>query len=99
MSEKWTKGDWIAVGAYVELDDENRPDICTCEPKEFLQYGKRTQEEIRANARLIAAAPDIYVALKGIYDMLYAASDGERIWTMEMQQSARYALAKARGES
>ena len=92
MSEKWTHGQWVVNGDKIESTGGS------CRARiAIIDDGAGTNPA--ANAQLIAAAPDIYVALKGIYDMLYAASDGERIWTMEMQQSARYALAKARGES
>lgn len=49
---------------------------------------RTTDEELRANARLIAAAPDLLEALQRIM-----AEDSEDCW-----QQARAAIAKARGE-
>lgn len=62
---------------------------------------KRTLNSVEmvANAHLIAAAPDLYAALKCLYDMLHVASADHRIWTVGMQQAAKDALAKARGEA
>ena len=56
---KHTQGKWIAVGDWVELDDDTRADICSVNPCDFgqISYG-RNYDEMRANARLIAAAPD-----------------------------------------
>lgn len=66
---KHTRGEWVAIGTWVELadDDEHgiRPDICVCDPANFGQENlKRSQEETMANARLIALAPAMYDYLK-----------------------------------
>jgi hypothetical protein len=55
-----TRGQWIAVGAWVEHPDDDVADICSCDP-ETIGQGKlgRGYSEICANARLIAAAPDL----------------------------------------
>lgn len=62
---KHTPGPWIQVGAWVEVEDDNIPDICSCNPESIsqghLQWDWKT---IEANARLIAAAPDMLDALK-----------------------------------
>ena len=59
---KHTKGPWIAVGRRVEHPNDRIPDICSCIPEDFGQEG-RSDEEACANARLIAAAPDMLHAL------------------------------------
>lgn len=56
--------------------------------------------EDKANARLIAAAPDLYEAVQGLMlwlmdDAIEAEKNGRKIGAYE---SARAALAKARGE-
>lgn len=58
---KHTPGPWIAVGAWVEHPDDSIPDICTCDQVNIGQEG-RSDEEMRANARLIAAAPELLEA-------------------------------------
>ena len=67
-----------------------------------------TPKEVRANARLIAAAPDLYAALQGALKALDAIGDemtvGERYtnsgqYLLDALQPARAALAKAEGES
>ena len=104
MSEKWTPGPWfVEIGDGEGMDDKGVAYIChqdTCSPDTVIcSFPDVIDDDVRANVYLMASAPDMYAALKGLYDVLYAATDGERIWTMEMQQSARYALAKARGEA
>lgn len=60
----FTPGPWIAVGDWVEHPSEDVADICTCDPRFLDQEGRREDAEMRANAKLIAAAPDMYEALK-----------------------------------
>ena len=65
MSVKYTPGPWVAAGFWVEHPDENVPDICTCDPRDIDQSSLlRSHSEIEANARLIAAAPDMIAALR-----------------------------------
>tara|TARA_R110000868_G_scaffold12616_1_gene59910 strand:- start:1777 stop:2049 length:273 start_codon:yes stop_codon:yes gene_type:complete len=60
-----TPGTWYAVGYWVEHDDDSVADICTCDPADMGQdHLGRTPEEIEANARLIAAAPDLLNAVR-----------------------------------
>ena len=64
-----TPGQWIAVGAWVEHDDDNVADICTCDPAAMGQaHLTRSVEELMANARLIAAAPDLIEALETLLE-------------------------------
>ena len=98
MNEKWMPGPWVfsePIGAeHAEVRDKNGRRIAVV----IGGYPRRTKTE-DANAYLLAAAPDLYAALKDLYDVLYAATDGDRVWTMDKQQAARDALAKARGEA
>ena len=73
---KHTKGRWYAVGAWVEHENDNVGDICTCNPEDIGQsHLGRSDEEIRANAELIARAPKMLTALRKIR-RLYPASTG-----------------------
>ena len=59
-----------------------------------------SEAEQRANAHLIAAAPDLYEALNRIYNkLLISDRDGESHISEEDGEMARTALAKARGEA
>ena len=93
MSEKWTPGPWAVNGDKIETT------YGTLRRRVAIIDDGAGVESPEANAHLIAAAPDLYAALKELYDVLYAAIDGDRVWTMDMQQAARDALAKARGEA
>ena len=67
----YTKCRWIAVGGWVEVEDDNIPDICTCDPEDMGQdYLERSEQEIMANARLIATAPLLLEAAKKIMENL-----------------------------
>jgi len=57
---KHTQGKWVAVGTWVECARDDVADICVCGPSIFGQ-GKmgRSLDEARANARLIACAPEL----------------------------------------
>jgi hypothetical protein len=57
---KHTPGQWHQVGAWVEVANESIPDICTCNPADIGQdHLDWDWETVTANARLIAAAPDL----------------------------------------
>lgn len=55
-------------------------------------HGDRSQEELAANARLIAAAPELLEALQGLLNALPSATTHPAI------KVARAAIAKAIGE-
>lgn len=101
MSEH-TPGPWIAVGAWVEVEDDNIPDICTCEPSDIGQgHLARTDKEIMANARLIAAAPDLLEVLDSCAGVLTVfVDDGSAALDSVIGKNltaARAAIAKAIG--
>ena len=57
-------------------------------------------EQDMANAHLIAAAPELYESLAEMYALFESiGTPGEHTWTIEMQDRAKQALKKARGES
>lgn len=73
---KHTPGPWIAVGSWVEVEDDDIPDICTCDPNHMGQASlPRSDEEVVANARLIAAAPEMLEALEQFSGVMDRASD------------------------
>lgn len=64
---KHTPGPWYAVGYWVEHENDNVADICTCDPAAIEQeHLGRKPAEIEANARLIAAAPNLLAALQAL---------------------------------
>lgn len=97
MSAQHTPGPWIAVGAWVEHPDDSIPDICTCDPEDMGQEG-RSDKEIRANARLIAAAPDLLEACKLIVSAFDALAPISAARNEPLQiNAARAAIVKAGG--
>ena len=92
---KHTPGPWFAVGAQVETENDSVPDICTCDPQAMRQsHLDWHPKTVQANARLIAAAPELLEALELVVSFVNA---GDGTWTVEEQQKARAAIAKARG--
>ncbi len=96
-----TPGEWLATDGGTVVDAGNRLSII-CHHNDDGNYGNATMGEIRANARLIAAAPDLLKALEGLLDrserqaagMLEEASC--EIWYAHRDR-CRAAIAKARG--
>ena len=91
MSEKWTKGPWhVEVGT--EDGDWGDIYVChkgtVCPETTVVNFGDPTIEDA-ANAHLIAAAPEMYEALRAV-DAWENPSCFEKV---------RAALKKARGES
>lgn len=66
-----TPGPWYAVGWYVETEDDDVADICQCNPQVF-DPGQpyRSEEEICANAALIAQAPDLLERVRELEEVL-----------------------------
>jgi hypothetical protein len=97
---KHTPGPWYAVGSWVEVDDDNAADICNCSAESMGQKrAARPPEEEEANARLIAAAPELLDALRALqsippFDGTQKASIARR----ETKRAARAVVAKALGE-
>lgn len=69
MKAKHTPGPWAAVGRWVEHVSDKRADICNCDPASMGQDG-RSDAEICANARLIAAAPELLAELRFAVSLL-----------------------------
>ena len=99
MSEKWTKGPWEIrkykdpYGSRVMAVEILTDEIIVA------KLGIELDDECKANAHLIAAAPDLYDALELIYGrLLMSDRDGGSRITAEDGEMAELALKKARGE-
>ncbi len=89
---KHTPGPWYAVGGWVEHGDDAVADICICYPDAMGQgHLGRSEDETRANAALIAAAPDLLKALKDI--------ERQPGYGHMAQRRAAMAIAKAEGRA
>jgi len=97
-------GDIIIGGTYDETDGKTLiPDgprvVAICFKSDLQDEEQYPTEEVRANAHLIAAAPELYIALLAIEEyILQEAGYGERTFNRALQNAALAALAKARGE-
>lgn len=94
--KKYTQGSWIAVGGLVEVEDDNIPDVCSCYPADFGQVLlSRSEEEIAANAKLIAQAPNMAVVIK---ELLEVFCDDPRWDDVAIVGDAKKVLYNATGE-
>jgi hypothetical protein len=93
---KHTPGPWIAVGTYVEHPNDKKADICTCDTALIGQgHLGRSYEEECANARLIAAAPELLEALQGM--LVEKPIDEILVYAKTAKEKARAAIARATG--
>ena len=91
---KHTPGPWFQVGYVVEVEDDNTPDICCCHPESVGQaHLKHDEETIVANARLIAAAPDLLDELM----ILVRLAEMSGVFKSDALQPARAIIARATG--
>jgi len=101
MASEWTKGPWLidySSGDYAAIIDHreltsDQRDIAYINGEVGDADGFADAAVARANARLIAAAPDLYEAIEDIIAHYYNGGDGYVV-----MQQAKAALAKARGE-
>ncbi len=93
---KWTKGPWAAKWSKYEEDNfivqAGMPSNRVL--AQFDGDGDGPDDQSLADAKLIAAAPDMYAALDGLLGLLDAGSLYE-----PQAYAARAALAKARGQA
>lgn len=98
MTTTHTPGPWMADSHYPSVSAPTSPNLSLCN-----DHAIPMSERI-ANARLIAAAPDLLAALEAIFGI---ALDGKshfhsaeliRVMGKERFDAARAALAKATGE-
>lgn len=106
MMTKHTPGPWLAVGTWVEHPGKVA-DICTCATRMFGQEKLgRTYDEECANARLIAAAPDMLAEMVRYLPVIEAAERDPALWErltagtgIATANGYRAAIAKAEGRS
>lgn len=90
---KHTPGPWTATERGEFVNAPNGRDICHI-------YGQRTLGEDKANARLIAAAPDLLAALQALAIVAESVAHlrGLEREILPATDAARAALSKALGE-
>lgn len=98
---RWTPGPWL----FQPIADHHRgwvKSVCKGWPERIVARpeGQETADERKANAHLIAAAPELYRALEellaaSLTETLLKESAGRRAFARD---AARAALAKARAE-
>ena len=98
QQSKATAGPW-AIG--LETDEESAQIITA----EGWHLATVAHDPVMANARLIAAAPDLLAALEGLSGLLndrpedcYDADGGQTEELRQQLRTARAAIARARGE-
>lgn len=67
-----TPGPWFAVGHWIEHPDNTVADIANFDPEAVDQaHLGRSDEEICANVRLAAAAPDMLMTLRAVRSLIW----------------------------
>lgn len=95
MSARHTEGPYYAVGAMVEHANDKVADLCDCNPDNFGQgHLGRTYDEMAANARLFAAAPELLEALVFLANVARSTPGFPSPLALE---TADAAIAEARG--
>jgi len=98
MTTKHTRGPWHAVGRWVEHEKDDVADICNCDPESMGQgHLGRSDAEMAANARLIAAAPDLLKACEAIWK--YDQSDCENDSFIDLYEPAMALIQAAIGRA
>ncbi len=87
-----TPGEWKRILTGIFTDEDNPQTIAYCD--DHRNKSRRPPEEHIANARLIAAAPDLLEACKALIE---ASKLSEYVWDSDAAQQARAAIAKAKG--
>ena len=91
---KWTAGEW----RYQEQSDAYTH-IVRAGDRFIVQFPQSGKETSEANARLTAAAPDLYEALEECLGAMTGGMDGRWSADVDPVDMARNALQKARGKS
>lgn len=104
MSEaKFTPGPWTITGRYCirgprdegQPWQRNNPPVARVRSKQ--EYRSSDGEIDAANARLIAAAPEMYEALEKIMEIYYSGAMPTEATLRDINRIAKAALAKAEG--
>ena len=95
MSEPWTPGPWREGGAEevygTEVFEDNTRELTIAA---VADHGLGFEGQAEANARLIAAAPEMAEFIEEV-----AASGHEIHWTSDLTREARALMARIRGEA
>lgn len=94
MEKKWTPGPWEKK-SFALSEEILAPGNKLVAIVRLRHY--ESSEEIRANAHLIAAAPELYDALFNMMEIYHGRA--EQSYPGQMAKDAMKALAKARGHS
>lgn len=88
--QKHTPGPWVVDGDVIRGDQQRNGSISVASMLDVsYPYGRRAGESKHANARLIAAAPELLAALEGVLRVADRKTDEF--------DAARAAIAKATG--
>ena len=89
-------GEWYAM-VWADVDERSgctaNPDIC-----KVYAMGDGRKGELQANARLIAAAPDLLESLEEAWQIIQGWEAATPIQIANAADKARAVIAKARGE-
>lgn len=106
---KFTPGPWVYAPDYDENDGDiiiNRDyefPVAICFKSDLRDEIQYDPEEVRANANLIAAAPDLYAALEEVLNSTMAMREEDFRYdegsVSDVLNLCRAVLAKARGEN
>lgn len=92
---KHTPGPWILRSAGELLNEIPHPfDFVEVSKQRYITTEGKSEREANANARLIAAAPDMLSALLDVLDFW----DDPNMSMSELKERVRDAIAKAQGE-
>ncbi len=97
MKNEFTPGPWTAC----ELEGENKYSIVHNGPIAYVGENSYGMENCRANALLMASAPDLLAALEALHSVHRAFSSNDN-WTSlddDARAFAESAIARARGQS
>jgi hypothetical protein len=84
----------------VEIANDKKPDICTTNQHQFDQgYLRRSMSEQLANARLIAAAPDLLEALQAMTEAFLDTEGSHGSVESDAMDKAYDAIARATGDN
>lgn len=95
---KHTPGPWLTTESTEHWGRVNVTVQAAFTANEIATAWQGTTDVNRANARLIAAAPDLLEALELMLDRFRDTEGSHGQWEEEATENARAAIAKARGE-
>ena len=91
-SARWTSQGWVPTWAYIPVHNERHQLVCSVYPP------AGSYDDAARNARLIAAAPELYEALSRALAGWGLEKSEPGLNLMEIEKQMKTALARARGE-